>query len=99
MSDLKQLNSVSLRFFVQCILVLIFVNFLKIEINYTKINIFDQWLTISLINIIFVTFCLLVLKNGSNFIDGINGLTIGYFLVIFLTILINLSHFEYDKVY
>ena len=98
MSDLKQLNSVSLRFFLQCIFVLIFVNFLKIEINYTKINIFDQWLTISLINIIFVTFCLLVLKNGSNFIDGINGITIGYFLIIFLTILTNLSHFEYDKV-
>ena len=98
MSDLKKINSVSLRFFLQCIIVLLFVNFLNIKINYTRIEFFDQLLTISLINIFFVTFCLLVLKNGSNFIDGINGLAIGYFLTIFFTIYLNFNYFEYDKI-
>ncbi len=98
MSDLKKINSVSLRFLLQCALVLFFVNFINIKINYTRIDIFDQWLNISLINIFFVSFCLLVLKNGSNFIDGINGIAIGYFLIIFLTIFLNLHYFEYDKI-
>ena len=97
MSDLKKINSVSLRFFLQCIIVLLFVNFINIKISYTRIDIFDQWLNIPLVNILFVTFCLLVLKNGSNFIDGINGLTIGYFLLIFLIIFFNLNDLEYDK--
>ena len=97
MSDLKKINSVSLRFFLQCVIVLLFVNFLNIKISFTRIDIFDQWLNVPLANIIFVTFCLLVLKNGSNFIDGINGLTIGYFLLIFLIIFLNLNHLEYDK--
>ena len=97
MSDLKRINSVSLRFLLQCVIVLFFVNFLNIKINYTRIDVFDQWLTSSLINIFFVTFCLLVVKNGSNFIDGINGLTIGYFLAVFLTIFLNLDYFAYDK--
>ena len=98
MSDLKKINSVSLRFFLQCVIVLLFVNFINIKINFTRIDIFDQWLNIPLVNIVFVAFCLLVLKNGSNFMDGINGLTIGYFLLIFLIIFFNLNHLEYDEV-
>ena len=97
MSDLKKINNASLRLFLQCVTVLFFVNFLNIKITYTRIGFFDQLLTMSLINIFFVTFCLLVLKNGSNFIDGINGLAIGYFLIIFLIIFLNLNYFEYDK--
>jgi len=96
-SDLRKINSVSLRFFLQCVIVLLFVNFLNIKISYTRIDIFDQWLSIPLVNIIFVAFCLLVLINGSNFIDGINGLTIGYFLLIFSIIFLNSYHLDYDK--
>ena len=98
MSDLKKINSVSLRFLLQCTLVLLFVNLLNIKIDYIRIEFFDQWLTLPLISIFFASFCLLVLLNGSNFIDGINGLTIGYYSIIFLTIFVNLNHLEYDKV-
>ena len=38
-------------------------------------------------NTFFVLFCFLVLINGSNFIDGNNGISLGYFLIIFLLIL------------
>ena len=97
LSDLKKINSVSLRFFLQCVIILLFVNFVDIKISNIRIDIFDQWLSIPLVNIIFVAFCLLVLVNGSNFIDGINGLTIGYFLLIFLIIFFNFNNLEYDK--
>ena len=34
------------------------------------------------INYFFVTFCILIIINGSNFIDGMNTLCIGYYLLI-----------------
>jgi UDP-N-acetylmuramyl pentapeptide phosphotransferase/UDP-N-acetylglucosamine-1-phosphate transferase len=34
------------------------------------------------INYFFVTFCILIIVNGSNFIDGMNTLCIGYYLLI-----------------
>ena len=39
---------------------------------------------------LFSSFCLLILINGSNFIDGLNGLLIGYSLIVLYT-LINLG--------
>ena len=39
-------------------------------------------------NVFFITFCLLVLINGSNFIDGLDGLNLGYFLSLLIIILI-----------
>ena len=41
----------------------------------------------------FTAFCLMVLINGSNFIDGLNGLLLGYFLIIIL-ILFKLNLFS-----
>ena len=38
-------------------------------------------------NVFFITFCLLVLINGSNFIDGLDGLNLGYFLSLLIIIL------------
>ena len=45
------------------------------------------------ISFIFTSFCLMVLINGSNFIDGLNGLFLGYFLII-LAILYKLNLFN-----
>ena len=41
-SDLRIINSVSLRFFLQLIIIVCFVNLLNIEINYTKIKFLDE---------------------------------------------------------
>ena len=79
MSDLKKINSASLRFIMQAMIILCFVNYLNIEINFTRINFVDEILQNQLINILFVTFCLMVLMNGSNFIDGINCNNATYF--------------------
>ena len=40
-----------------------------------------------LISIIFTSFCLLILINGSNFIDGTNLQCSGYYLSILITLL------------
>jgi UDP-N-acetylmuramyl pentapeptide phosphotransferase/UDP-N-acetylglucosamine-1-phosphate transferase len=40
---------------------------------------------------IFTLFCLLILINGSNFIDGVNSLSLGYFLIVILNIIILLN--------
>ncbi len=97
LSDLKKLNSVNLRFFLQIILVIFFIYFLDLKINYTRIYLFDSILKDStLVNIIFTTFCLLILVNGGNFVDGLNGLILKYNIIIYVILLFGLSnHFVY----
>ena len=96
-SDLKKINSVYLRFFFQIFSIICFVNLLDIEINNTKILIIDSLLKYHLFNVFFVTFCLTVLINGTNFIDGVNGVTIKYFLIIYLIIRIFFNDFAIDQ--
>ena len=98
MADTRSINSVSQRFLLQFIFVICFVNLLGIEINFTKIKFIDDLLENNLVNIFFVSFCLLVLINGTNFIDGLNGIVITYYLIIFFILLLNLNNFIFDKV-
>ncbi len=92
LSDLKKLNSVSLRFFLQLILMFFFIQLIGLEINNTKIPFIDQMLQNNYVNMFFVLFCLSILINGSNFIDGINGLLLGYYLVLF-----SIIFFKFDE--
>ena len=50
-------------------------------------KIFNNLLKNYYISTIFTVFCFAVLVNGCNFIDGLNGLLIGYVLLVFLSIL------------
>ena len=98
LSDTKKLNNVSSRFFLQIIMIIFFVSFIGIEIKNTRIEYFDIILTNKVVNIIFVSFCLMVLVNGGNFIDGLNGLLLKYFLIVYLFILFNFEDNSYlDK--
>ena len=97
MSDLKKINSASLRFLMQAMIIVCFVNYLNIEINFTRINFVDEILQNQLINILFVTFCLMVLMNGSNFIDGINCNNATYFLIVSSIIFFNFNDFELNN--
>jgi len=66
-----------------------------LEINSTKIDIIDNILKLKIVNIIFVTFCLMVLINGGNFIDGLNGLLLKYFLIVLIIIYFNFGNFHF----
>ncbi len=57
---------------------------------------FDKFLKNQIFSVLFSTFCLLILINGSNFIDGINGLVIKYYLLIYILIFWNLNYFSFD---
>ena len=90
LSDLKLISSPKLRFFLQIIVIFIFIYSESLMIGSTRINFVDQILQNNYFNYCFVLFCLLVLVNGSNFIDGLNGLLIGhYLLILFFLIWLN----------
>jgi len=81
-SDRKILVSPKKRFLIQCVLILFFVVFFDIKINSSRIELFDIILNNKIFAIFFSAFCLLILINGSNFIDGLNGLLISYSIII-----------------
>ena len=81
-SDINYLSSVKWRFFFQSIIVFYFVFFSEANIDTIRIDFIDSYLSNFWISCLFTTFCLIIMLNGTNFIDGLNGLIILYFLVI-----------------
>jgi len=82
LSDIKKINSPKLRFIIQTLTVLSVVYFSSITVPETKIIFLDQLLENSIFRIIFSIFCILIVINGFNFIDGVNTSLIGYCLII-----------------
>ena len=85
-SDLKIIKSAKKRFLLQIFLILSYVIFNDVQINHTRMVFLDNILHNNYINYLFVTFCILIIINGSNFIDGMNTLCVGYYLLISATI-------------
>lgn len=91
MSDNNKISSPLIRILFQLIIIISFVIIMKTNLTDLRIDFLNEILTIKLISIIFTTFCILILVNGSNFLDGLNTLVIGYYILIcsFLLILSN----------
>ena len=83
LSDLNFLNKPLIRFLFQTTILITFFYYSQINILSTKIPFLDHLLSNELFNLLFCTFCSLILINGFNFIDGVNGLSIGYFVLLF----------------
>ncbi len=81
-SDLKILKSAKFRLFFQSIVIFIFVIFFDLQILDTRIEILNQILSQKIITYLFVSFCILIIVNGSNFLDGLNTLVLGYYLIV-----------------
>ena len=92
-ADLNLAKSPIYRFLGQILLIIFFVIYLDISIFDTRINWINNLLENYYFNIFFVLLCFLVLINGANFIDGNNGISLGYFLIIF-TLIFNLINKE-----
>ena len=75
------------RLLLQLFLIILFIKLSDLSIYKTNIFFIDKFISITTFNIIFTAICLLVFLNGSNFIDGVNGNLIGYYIIIlfFLT--------------
>ena len=93
LSDLNFLSSPKTRFILQTITILFFVYLLKLNVGSTQIYFIDLLLENIFLSIFFTTFCLMIVVNGSNFIDGLNGLVLGYYLIV-LVIIFNLKIYE-----
>ena len=85
-SDRKILVSPQKRFLFQVISILLFVIIADLKIITSRIELFDIMLSNQVFAYLFSTFCLLILINGSNFIDGLNGLLISYSLIVIYTL-------------
>ena len=70
--------------------------FLDLRIYKTNIFFLDYFINNYFFNIIFTSFCILILLNGSNFCDGINCNVTGYYLLILLAIFF--SHLHVPKI-
>ena len=92
-SDLKMIKSPRIRFFLQILCIFLFVIIYDFHISNIRIFLFDFLLRYKFFSSFFVIFCLLVITNGTNFIDGLNGLVLGYFILLLITIY-NLQLYE-----
>ena len=85
-SDLLVITKPLKKFIIQFLVILCFLYFLDLKILSTKIYFIDFLLKNKLFAILFTSFCLLILINGTNFIDGINTLVCGYYILIILAV-------------
>jgi len=86
LSDIQILKSANLRFVIQTVLVLFAVTILNKYVESVRLSFFDDLLKNNYFRLFFTSFCILIVINGTNFIDGLNTLVIGYYLIIFICI-------------
>ena len=86
-SDLLIIQNPLKKFFIQFFIVIFFLFLFNISILETKIFFIDFFIKNKFFALFFTAFCLLILINGSNFLDGINTLVCGYYILIVSVIL------------
>ena len=87
LSDLDILHSPFFRIIFQIIIIVVYLFLFDNFVSSIRIDFFDNLLNIFFIKLFFTSFCILVLINGTNFIDGVNTLVIGYFILVASNIL------------
>ena len=87
MSDKSFITSAFLRFLLQLFLLLFIVYFCNLNISDLRIDFLNEILKNRLLNISLTIFCLAILLNGTNFIDGLNGLVVGYYILLLASLI------------
>lgn len=100
LSDKNYLFSPLKRFFLQLIIIFLFLYVSQNLINTLRIPSFDTLLSNIYVKYFVTIFCFMVLINGSNFMDGVNTLLLGYYLGVSIFSLIVLNKFgtEFDVI-
>ena len=94
-SDIGFFSSAKLRFLIQSVIIFLFLFYSDSTLTSVRIDMFDLMLENYLFSLFFTLFCLMILINGTNFIDGLNGLALTYYLMI-IFIIFSLKLFEYS---
>ena len=82
LADLNLIKSPIYRFMIQSLFLLILIFDLGISVSDIRIDFLNNLLSNKYFNAFFIFLCFSILLNGTNFIDGNNGLSLGYFLII-----------------
>lgn len=82
-ADLKILKSPKIRLIFQVLIIIFIVNYFHLTVNDLRIDLINHLLTKDIFAIFFVSFCILTIMNGTNFIDGLNGLVLILYFIIF----------------
>ena len=88
LSDIRILKSPLVRILLQITIITIYLILSENLIDDTRIFIINTFLKEKTFAIFFTLLCLIVLINGTNFIDGLNGLVLSYYLIVLLTIVL-----------
>ena len=92
LDDLKVKISPNYRLILMLMILVFSINIFSIEINRSGLAFLNSWLENNIFQLCFVLLCFLFIINGSNLIDGFNGLLISHFIIITLIYyFINLS--------
>ena len=95
LSDINKFKSPKFRIISQFFIILIFLLLNKnLAISDLRVDFFNNYLEIEFISIFFTIFCILILINGSNFLDGLNTLVIGYYILVLTAIVIVSTQFN-----
>ena len=94
-SDLKLLESPIKRLLFQFLIIIFFLYTIDLHIELTRFSILDYLLKNFFFSLFFTTFCLLIVVNGTNFIDGNNANVLGYYLIIsVILLLLNINGYQ-----
>ena len=86
-SDKNFIVNPLIRLLLQIFILTFLIFFDGLHIKSINVSFIDILLNYKSINIILTVFCFLVLINGSNFVDGLNGLLSGYFILVIFSLL------------
>lgn len=86
LSDKNILPSPKIRIIIQILVLFFLIFFSELKIDNLENIFLNNILKNNFINLSFTIFCFAILVNGSNFLDGLNGLLSGYYLMVMLSI-------------
>ena len=87
-SDKNILLNPKIRLLIQLLILFYMIFSQDLRVNDLRFDFLNNLLANYHFSLIFTIFCFGVLVNGCNFIDGLNGLLIGYSILIFLSLLL-----------
>ena len=93
-SDSNKISSPLIRICIQFIICYFFVVLSSLNIFDLRIDILNYFLGINFISILFTVFCILILINGSNFLDGLNTLVLGYYILVCIVLMYLSNNFN-----
>ena len=82
LDDLRIKINPNIRLFLMLVILLTCINIFEIKITRSGLDFLDSWLENNIFQACFVLLCFLFIINGSNLIDGFNGLLAIHFLLI-----------------